>query len=116
MTALIRLNDGEGPLVEVDMNVPAAQLASSGTVIKVVSRGFEEILNTLRSVVIPFAETWREISKEVEITESTVKLSLGITAEGNFFVAKGDAKANIEIALKLTPKPIGLKITPKQKG
>jgi hypothetical protein len=87
------------------MNIPAAQLATSGTVIKVVSKGFDEILSTLRAVVVPFANTWTELSKEVEISESTVKLSLGITAEGNFYVAKGEATANIEISLKLTPKP-----------
>src|SRR5437588_9160983 len=104
MDTLIRLNNGKGPLVEVDLEIPAAQRASSGTVIQLVNKGFEDILATLQSIVVPFADAWRELSDEVEISESTVKLSLGITAGGDFFVAKGSAKANLEISLKLKPK------------
>jgi hypothetical protein len=107
MTALIRLDDGNGPIVEVAMNVPEAKLASSGTVVKTVEKGFDQILGTLRSVIVPFSNTWAELSKEVEISESTVKLSLGITAEGNFYVARGEATANIEIELKMTPRAKG---------
>lgn len=105
MATLIRLNDGEGPLVEVDLPVTEAQLASSGTVIKVVGRGFEELLNTLSSIVVPFKHVWQELSKDAVISETTVSVSLGVTAEGNFFLAKGDAKANLEVTMKLTPKP-----------
>ena len=105
MKTLIGMNDGDGPLVEVEMTLPDARNAASGTLITVVNRGFEDILSTLRSIVVPFSDTWKELSKEVEISESTVKMSLGVTAEGNFYVAKGGGSANIEISLKLTAKP-----------
>lgn len=98
------MNDGDGPLVEVEMTLPDTREASSGTFVKVVNRGFEDVLNTLRSIVVPFSDTWKELSKEVEISESTLKVSLGVTAEGNFYIAKGGASANLEISLKLTPK------------
>jgi hypothetical protein len=104
MQTLIGMNDGNGPLVEVDMKLPEAQEASSGTVIRVIGKGFDDILETLRSIVVPFSDTWSELSKEVEISESTMKLTLGITAEGNFYVAKGGASANLEISLKMTPR------------
>jgi hypothetical protein len=101
---LIQMNNGDGPLVEVTLLLPPAQMMSEAHVAKVVKSGFEEVIGMLKNIVRPFSETWKELSKEVVISESTVKLSLGITAEGNFFVAKGSAEANIEIELKLTPK------------
>lgn len=104
MQTLIGMNDGEGPLVEVEMTLPDSREASSGAIIKVVNKGFEDILGTLRSIVVPFSDTWKELSKEVEISESTVKMSLGVTAEGNFYVAKGGASAHVEISLKMTPR------------
>ena len=101
---LIQMNNGKGPLVEVSLILPPAQMMSAAHVAKVVSNGFEEVVGMLKDIVRPFSETWKELSKEVVISESSVKLSLGVTAEGNFFVAKGSAEANIEIELKLTPK------------
>jgi len=105
MDTLIRLNNGEGPLVEVALDVPVAQLASAGTVIKVVEKNFGDILGTLRSIVVPLSESWDALSKDVSLSESTVKLSLGITAEGNFFVAKGSAEAHLEIEVTIKPRP-----------
>src|SRR5205823_5753958 len=88
---LIGMNDGHGPLIEVEMRLPDAREAAAGAVIKVVDRGFEEILKTLRTVVVPFCETWKDLSKEVDVSESTLKMTLGVTAEGNFYIAKGNA-------------------------
>jgi Trypsin-co-occurring domain 1 len=104
---LIQMNNGDGPLVEVTMILPAAKHMSEAHVAKVVSSGFEKIMELMKSIVRPFSETWAELSKEMIISESTVKVSLGVTAEGNFFVTKGSAEANIELELKLSPKPKG---------
>jgi len=106
METLIRLDAGDGPLVEVDVDVPAAQRASAGMVFQIVNKGFDDIITTLRSIVVPLTQVWRELSKEVEISESTVKLSLGVTGEGQFFVAKGSAKANLDVEIKLKPRPL----------
>jgi len=38
------------------------------------------------------------------ISEAEVKLSLGLEAEGNLFIAKGKTTSNIEVTLKLSPK------------
>lgn len=101
---LIQMTRGDGPLVQVTMNVPEARMMSHAHVAKVVSSGFENVMGMLQAIVKPFSETWKELSKDVTISESTLKLSLGVTAEGNFFVTKGTAEANIEIEVKLTPR------------
>jgi hypothetical protein len=57
----------------------------------------------------PFAETWHKLSDEISIHEATIKLSVGVTAGGNFFLAKGEGSANFEVELKFTPVEPGSK-------
>ena len=103
MRQLIQMDEGQGLLVEVEVVVPQGQLARGGQAIDAVARRFDDVIEVLKVVVKPFASTWKELSKDVFIDEATVKIGLGVTAEGNFFVAKGEASANIELELKLRP-------------
>lgn len=102
MKQLIEMD--EGVLVEVDVEQPVATRASAGGVVQV-DRRITDVMATLSAVVRPFASVWNELSREVEMNEATVSLSLGITGGGNFFIAKGETSANLEVELKFKPKP-----------
>lgn len=95
----------EGVLVEVEVEEPVATRASSRGGVVAVDRRIADVMGTLRAVVRPFASVWTELSREVEMNEATVTLSLGITGGGNFFIAKGETSANLEVELKFKPKP-----------
>ncbi len=102
---LIRMAEGKGLLVEVEID-PAkpVQAASLGEIVDV-RRSFAAVSDLLREVIQPFANTWQELSRDIEMSEATVKVSVGITAGGNFFLAKGEGTANLEVELKFKPLP-----------
>lgn len=100
---LIRMGGGTGPLVEVEVDSSQAVQAASLGQIWEVKKDFDALTDFLRKVMRPFANTWHELSRDIEMQEATLKLSVGITAGGNFFLAQGKAAANIELSLKFTP-------------
>ena len=103
---LIRMDEGHGVLIEVEVDTAQAVKAASRGDVWDVQKSFGAVSDFLRKVVLPFTETWRELSREITMNEATVKLSVGITAGGNFFLAKGESSANFELELKFTPKDL----------
>lgn len=99
MRQLIRLENGRGPVVEVEVEEPVARDAAAGPVIAV-GAAMDAVQETLLRVCRPFLETWKVLQTDVEIGEASVTLGLGVTAEGNFFVAKGATEANLEVSIK----------------
>lgn len=100
---LIRMDEGRGVLVEVEVDrAVAVQAASLGEIVDV-RKSFEAVSDLLHQLLLPFVQTWRELSREVELSEATVKLAIGVTASGNFFLAKGESSANLEVEVKFKP-------------
>ena len=104
MTQLIRLEDGFVFEVEGDRNVG---LAASGGDAQAVSGRIDDALATLRTLVARFDAGWNDFSNNIDVVSSTVRVKLGVTAKGNFFVAQGEASANleVEIAFKAKARP-----------
>lgn len=101
---LIRMDEGRGPLVEVEVDTAqAVQAASRGDVWEV-QKSFGTVSDFLQKVILPFTESWRTLSEKIDISEAVVKLSVGVSATGNFFLAKGESSANLEVVLKFIPK------------
>ncbi|OEU83371.1 MAG: hypothetical protein BA873_15980 [Desulfobulbaceae bacterium C00003063] len=97
---LIKLNDGT--LIEAEVNNGEAKEIASGLADKVNS-SFEKIRPILTSVCKPITETWKELSKEMTIDQAEIQLGLNFEGEGNLFITKSKAGANITVKLVLKP-------------
>ena len=100
-TRLIQLKDGT--LVEVEAPADEPQLISGGIADKV-DATFDKIKPFLLSSCRPITEAWREVSREVKIEQAEIELGLSFEGEGNLFVTRSKAAANIGIKLILKPR------------
>jgi hypothetical protein len=100
-TQLIELADGT--LVEVEVSEKRARKISGGVRDKV-EANFEKIRPILISICRPLSETWKEINRELEIEQAQIQLGLSFEGEGNLFVTKSKAGANLTVNLTLKPK------------
>ena len=101
VTKLIQL--GDGTLVEVD--VPADQIQPiSGGFAEKVDATFEQIRPLLIRTCRPIAEAWKELNKDVRIEETEVEIGLSFEVEGNLYLAKSKAGANLTIKMLLKIK------------
>lgn len=98
---LIELEDGT--LVEVEVSEDQAQQISGGFADKV-SSSFEKIKPILLNTCKPVTEVWKELNKDMEIDQAQIQLGLSFEGEGNLFVTKSKAGANISVTLTLKPK------------
>lgn len=101
MTQLIRLEDGVIFEVEGNANVG---LAAGGGQAQAVRSSIDEALATLQTLVNKFSEGWSDLTSNVAVEKATVTVKLGVTATGRFFVAQGEASANLEVQVTFTPK------------
>jgi hypothetical protein len=100
-TRLIQLKDGT--LVEVEASEDEPQLISGGIADKV-DATFDKIKPFLLRSCRPITEAWREVSREVKIEQAEIELGLSFEGEGNLFVTRSKAGANIAIKLILRPR------------
>jgi hypothetical protein len=100
-TKLIKLNDGT--LVEVEVSAEQAQPISGGLADKV-NETFDKIRPILVRTCRPIAAAWSEISQEMDIEQAEVQIGLSFEAEGNLYVTKSKAGANLVVKLVLKPK------------
>ena len=100
-TKLIQLEDGT--LIEVE--VPADQIQPiSGGFAEKVDVTFEQIRPLLVRTCRPIADAWKELNQEVNIKEAEVEIGLSFEAEGNLYVTKSKAGANLTVKLVFKPK------------
>lgn len=100
-TRLIRLEDG----TLVEAQVPADQAEQiSGGLAKRVDTTFEKIKPLLLKTCKPIAESWQELNRDVTIEQAEVEIGLAFEAEGNLYVTKSTAAANLVVKLVLKPK------------
>lgn len=99
-TKLIRLEDGT--LIEVEFREDSFTQ---------VSGGFSEYVNSNLSVIKPLLlricqpiyHAWQELNRDLEIDEISIELGLSFESEGNLYITKSKAGANLSLAIKLKP-------------
>ena len=100
-TKLIELEDGT--LVEVE--VPGEQIQQiSGGVADRVSATFSKLQPLLVKACRPIVAAWAELGKEIDIEQAEVQIGLSFEGEGNLYITKSKANANLTIKLTLKPK------------
>ena len=100
-TKLIELQDGT--LVEVEVPPDQAQQIAGGFAEKV-DTTFKQILPIVVKVCRPIATAWHEISQDMDIEKAEVEIGLAFEGEGNIYVTKATAGANLTVKLILKPK------------
>ena len=100
-TRLIELENGI--LVEAEVSEEEAQPIST-RVVKEVKSNFDKVKPILVSVSRPIADAWREINKDMEIEQAEVQINFSFEGEGNLYVTKAKAGANLSVKLVLKPK------------
>lgn len=98
---LIELEDGT--LVEIETSPEQAQQISGGIADKVCTT-FEKIQPVLMKICQPITAVWKEINKDMSIEQAEIELGLSFEGEGNLYVTKSKAGANLNIKLVLKPK------------
>lgn len=100
-TKLIELEDGT--LVEVEVPNEQVQPISGGFADKV-SATFDRVKPLLVKTCRPIAAACQELNKEISIDEAEVEIGLSFEGEGNLYVTKSKAGANLKIKLIFKPK------------
>lgn len=101
-TKLIRLTDGTLVEVEADPQIPTTISNRAADAVDAAIDGIEE---TLLKACQPIASVWRELNKEMTISQAEIELGLGFEAEGNLYITKATGSANLVVRLTLTPGP-----------
>lgn len=102
-TKLIRLSDENETLVEVEIGQQEARPISGGVADKV-EASFDRVRSLLLSICRPLTETWKQLNKEMDIDQVEVEVGLSFEGEGNIFITKTTAGANLKVKLSLRPK------------
>lgn len=98
-TRLIRLADGT--LVEAEVSESDARPISGGAAEKVAA-SFEKIEPVLVSVCKPVARAWHAIGDGLHVDSVQIELGLSFEGEGNVFVSRAKAGANLVVTLTVT--------------
>ena len=101
-TKLIQLQDGT--LVEIESLGNQTEEISGGVAEKV-SATVGKIEPILLQVLKPISSAWKEINKDMCIEKAEIELGLSFEIEGNIYVTKSTANANLVVKLILKPKP-----------
>ena len=100
-TKLIQLEDGI--LVEVETLENESQQISWG-VAERVEAAFSKIQPMLINVCNPISAAWKELSQDIQLDQAEVEVSLSFEGEGNIYITKSKAQANLTVKLILKPR------------
>lgn len=98
---LIELIDGT--LVEVEYPTDQVQ-AISGKFAEKVDASLDKILPILTKTCRPISIAWDELNKNYNIEKTEIELGLAFEAEGNIFITKSKAQANITVKFTIKKK------------
>ena len=101
-TKLIKLSDDL--LVEVEMTEAPNQPKQISSATQKVNATIDEIKPLLLKAARPIVAVWEELNQELHIEQAEIELGLGFEAEGDLFIARGTANANLTVKLTLKPK------------
>ena len=97
---LIKLEDGT--LVEVEVTGKEVQQIAGGLAEKV-----DATINKIKPVLLktcqPIVAAVKDLREEVDLEQVEVEVGLSFDIEGNVYVAKAKAGANIKVKLTLKP-------------
>lgn len=99
-TKLIQLADGT--LVEVEVYEGQAQPLSGGYAEKI-SASFDNMRPILLTICRRLSATLEEVNKEMLIEQAELEIGLSFEAEGNLYITKSKAGANLSLKLVLKP-------------
>lgn len=100
-TKLIQLKDST--LVEVQVSDDEAEKISGGFASRV-DATVETIKPLLIKICEPITEAWEEINQKATLEQAEVEIGLAFETEGNLYITKSTAAANIKVTLTLKPK------------
>jgi hypothetical protein len=100
-TKLIELEDGT--LIEIEVPADQAQQISGGLADKVQAT-FSKIQPLLVNTCRPIHAAWQEINQTMHIEQAEIELGLSFEGEGNLYITKSKAGANLTVKLTLKPK------------
>ncbi len=95
-TKLIKLSDDT--LVEVGTSIDGLMNLSGGEAEKVDS-AIDKVQPLLMRVCKPIAAAWHDLSKEVVLERAEIEVGFSFEGEGNLYVTKAKAGANIVVKL-----------------
>lgn len=99
-TRLIRLNDGT--LVEVEVS-DRNSVPMAGNAKDQLDANMETIQPILVKACKPVLSAWNEMKKEIKIEKTEIELGLSFEGEGNIFITKAKAGANLTVRFTLKP-------------
>jgi Trypsin-co-occurring domain 1 len=99
-TTLIRLS--EGTLVEAEVAPGRPQQVSGGAAEKVAA-SLDKAQGLLEAVARPLSKAWPTVESDgLLITEAQVEVGIAFEGEGNAYICRATASANLVVTLKLT--------------
>jgi len=93
-TKLIELNDKT--LIEVEVPPDQAKKISGGFADKV-DANLDKIKPILLNACLPIVAAWQEIGEKINLDHAEVELGLSFEGEGNLYITKAKAGANINV-------------------
>ena len=101
---LIELDNGL--LIEVDVPKSEIEMISGGggDMVERVKSSMDRVEAILTQSVEPIANAYANLHQSIKLEQAEVEIGIGFSAEGNIFVAKGNANANLKVKLVLKPK------------
>jgi len=100
---LIELENGL--MMEVEVPESEIEMISGGDdMIEKVKSSMGTVEKMLIQSVQPVINTYNALNQEVTLERAEVEIGIGFSAEGNIFIAKGSANANLKVKLVLKPK------------
>jgi len=100
---LIELENGL--MMEVEVPESEIEMISGGNdMVEKVKSSMGTVEKMLLQSVQPIINTYNTLNQEVTLDSAEVEVGIGFSAEGNIFIAKGNANANLKVKLVLKPK------------
>ena len=89
-------------LVEAEVSEDQAKPISGGAVDRV-NATLDQLGPILINASKPITAAWQQLSDEVDIDSAEIALGVSFTGEGNVYIAKATAGANLTVTLVLKP-------------
>ena len=100
-TQLLELSDGT--LVEVEV-LDSQPREISGNFAEKVDATFDKVKPLIVRACRPVVAAYQELNQEMSIEQAEVEIGLSFEGEGNLYVTKSKAGANLTVKLLLKPK------------
>ncbi|MEI6775632.1 MAG: CU044_2847 family protein [Chloroflexales bacterium] len=101
-TKLIELKDGT--LVEVDVPADQARPIAGGAAERVMDATLERITPMILKVYQPISVAWEQLNQEMDLDSVDVEVGFSFESEGNLYLAKATAGANIKVTFSMKPR------------